>query len=43
MKKILLGPEYYNLGPMIQKEAAIRARLMEWARVPKNTKLICRP
>ncbi len=43
LKGILLGPEHYNTGPMMQKEAAIRARLMEWARVPKNTKLICRP
>jgi type I restriction enzyme R subunit len=41
--QILMGPDYYQIGPMLQKQAAIRARLMEWARVPKNTKLICRP
>jgi type I restriction enzyme R subunit len=43
LKKILLGPEYFRLGPMMQKDATIRARLMEWARVPRNTILICRP
>ena len=43
LQQILIGPEYYQLGPMLQKYAAIRARLMEWARVPRNTKFICRP
>ena len=43
LQRILIGPDYYRLGPMLHRQAAIRARLMEWARVPKNTKLITRP
>ena len=41
LQKILVGPDYFNLGPMMQKHAAVRARLMEWSR--RNHKLICRP
>jgi type I restriction enzyme R subunit len=43
LHRILLVPDYYQLGSMLDKQASIRARLMEWARVPKNTKLITRP
>ncbi|OGV63418.1 MAG: hypothetical protein A3K19_30790 [Lentisphaerae bacterium RIFOXYB12_FULL_65_16] len=41
VKKELLGPEYYQFGPMIAAHQTITARLMEWAR--RNDKLIRRP
>ncbi len=41
LQKVLIGPDYFNLGPMMEKHTTIRARLMEWAR--RNDKLICRP
>jgi len=40
LQKILLGPEYFGLGPMMGRYAAILARLMEWAR--RNDKIIRR-
>jgi type I restriction enzyme R subunit len=43
LQQILMGRDYYQLGPMTERHKRIRARLMEWARVPRNTYLICRP
>lgn len=40
LQKDLLGEVYCNLGPMMDKDKAIIARLMEWAR--RNDKLIRR-
>lgn len=41
LQRELLGPEYYNLGPMLSRHQAVTARLMEWAR--RNDRLIRRP
>ena len=40
LQAVLLGLEYYNFGPMLDKYAAIIARLMEWSR--RNDKIIRR-
>jgi type I restriction enzyme R subunit len=41
LQRELLGPEYYNLGPMLSRHQALIARLMEWAR--RSDRLIRRP
>jgi len=41
LQKILLGPDYFSIGTMMDKYRSILARLMEWAR--RNDKLIRRP
>jgi type I restriction enzyme R subunit len=40
LQAVLLGLEYYNFGPMLDKYAVIIARLMEWSR--RNDKIIRR-
>jgi type I restriction enzyme R subunit len=40
LQGVMLGPEYYNLGPMMEKYTPIIARLMEWSR--RNDKLVRR-
>jgi hypothetical protein len=41
LQKILLGPEHYSLGAMMDNYRGILARLMEWARY--NDKMLSRP
>jgi type I restriction enzyme R subunit len=41
LQKILLGPDYFNLGAMLERYSNILARVMEWSR--RNDKLIRRP
>lgn len=40
LQATMLGQEYYNLGPMMQRYPAVIARLMEWSR--RNDKIIRR-
>jgi type I restriction enzyme R subunit len=40
LKAILLGPDYYNFGPMMDEDTTIISRLMEWSR--RNDKLLRR-
>ena len=41
LQKILLGPDYFNLGTMLERYSSVLARVMEWSR--RNDKLIRRP
>jgi len=40
LQGIMLGPEYFEFGPMMEKYTAIIARLMEWSR--RNDKIVRR-
>lgn len=41
LKKIVLGEDYVDFGPMWDKQATIISRIMEWSRL--NHKLVIRP